>query len=138
MTPALCAAMLKQVDATHEKATKGFFGWFNTGFDALNRGVCSSVQGLVKRIFRLMIIYAILCGFVVLGFMKIPSAFMPPEDDAVRPADTAAERTATNITTHILVIGISFCFMFCRSNIATQNIKNVLKQKNVAKCLNNS
>ncbi len=99
LTPALCAAMLKQVDATHEKATKGFFGWFNTGFDALNRGVCSSVQGLVKRIFRLMIIYAILCGFVVLGFMKIPSAFMPPEDQgtllmmAQTPAGATAERT---------------------------------------------
>ena len=65
-------------------------------------------------------------------------SFLPPEDDAVRPADTAAERTVTNITTHILVIGILFCFMFCRFNIATQNRKNVLKQKNVAKCLNNS
>ena len=60
-----------------------------------------------------------------------------PEDAAVRMADTAPERTAINISMHILVIGILFCFMFCRSNIATQNRKNVLKQKNVAKCLNN-
>lgn len=99
LTPALCATMLKQHAEGHEKPTKGFFGRFNQGFDALTRGVRASVQGMVKRIVRLMIIYAILCGGVVLGFMKIPSAFMPAEDQGVllmmlqTPAGATAERT---------------------------------------------
>lgn len=99
LTPALCGTMLKQHAQDHVRATKGFFGWFNQAFDALTGGVRTSVQAMVRRIARLMIIYLILCGGVVLGFMKIPSAFMPAEDQGVllmmlqTPAGATAERT---------------------------------------------
>lgn len=99
LTPALCGTMLKQHPEDHERATTGFFGRFNQAFDALTGGVRASVQGMVRRIARLMIIYAVLCGGVVLGFMKIPSAFMPAEDQGVllmmlqTPAGATAERT---------------------------------------------
>ena len=99
LTPALCASMLKQHSDEHGRATKGFFGWFNQGFEALTHGVSASVQGMVRRILRLMVVYAVLCGAVALGFMKIPTAFMPPEDQGVllmmlqTPAGATAERT---------------------------------------------
>lgn len=99
LTPALCATMLKQVDADHQKVSKGFFGRFNQGFDALTMGVRNSVQALVRRILRLMAIYAVLVGAVVWGFIHLPSSFMPQEDQGMllmmtqTPAGATAERT---------------------------------------------
>ena len=80
LIPALCASILKQIEPGHEKATTGFFGKFNQAFDALTSGVRASVRMFVRRISRLLVLYAVLIGAVVLGFMKIPSAFMPGED----------------------------------------------------------
>ena len=99
LTPALCASILKLSDETKKKSDKGFFARFNSGFTALTHGVCSTVTVLVHRILRLMVIYVVLCGAVVLGFMKIPSAFMPSEDQGTLlmmmqlPAGATAERT---------------------------------------------
>ncbi len=99
LIPALCASILKQVDVEHEKATTGFFGKFNQAFDALTRGVRVSVRMFVRRIARLLVLYVVLLGAVVLGFMKVPSAFMPSEDQGVllmmlqTPASATAERT---------------------------------------------
>ena len=83
LIPALCASILKQIEPGHEKATTGFFGKFNQAFDALTSGVRASVRMFVRRISRLLVLYAVLIGAVVLGFMKIPSAFMPGEDQGV-------------------------------------------------------
>ena len=32
LTPALCATLLKPVEAGHKHEKRGFFGWFNRGF----------------------------------------------------------------------------------------------------------
>ena len=99
LIPALCASILKQVADDHERATSGFFGKFNQAFDGLTRGVRVSVRMFVRRVARLLVLYAILIGAMVLGFMKIPSAFMPSEDQGVllmmmqTPASATAERT---------------------------------------------
>ena len=99
LTPALCAQYLKQVKAGHHLEKKGFFGWFNNGFRSLTNGVRSSVAGLVKHIARLMVIYLVLVGAVVWGYMHLPSSFMPGEDQGVlmmmmqSPAGSTAERT---------------------------------------------
>lgn len=98
LTPALCAQYLKQVKAGHHLEKKGFFGWFNNGFRSLTNGVRSSVAGLVKHIARLMVIYAVLVGAVVWGYMHLPSSFMPGEDQGSllmmmqAPAGATAER----------------------------------------------
>ena len=99
LIPVLCATMPKQVDPDHERATTGFFGKFNQAFDALTNGVRESVRMFVRRIMRLLVLYAVLIGAIVLGFMKVPNAFMPGEDQGVllmmmqTPASATAERT---------------------------------------------
>ena len=79
LTPALCATMLKPVTG-EQKPTLAFFRWFNASFNFLSEGVRRSVQKLVRRILLLMLVYGILVGGVVWGFMKLPGAFMPDED----------------------------------------------------------
>ena len=99
LTPALCAQYLKQVKAGHHLEKTGFFGWFNSGFRKMTSGVRASVASLVKHIARLMVIYLVLVGAVVWGYMHLPSSFMPAEDQGVllmmmqSPAGSTAERT---------------------------------------------
>ena len=38
LTPALCATLLKPVEAGHHHAKRGFFGWFNRGFTRTAHG----------------------------------------------------------------------------------------------------
>ena len=82
LTPALCAQYLKQVKAGHHLEKTGFFGWFNNGFRKMTSGVRASVASLVKHIARLMVIYLVLVGAVVWGYMHLPSSFMPPVKSA--------------------------------------------------------
>ncbi|AHK42983.1 hydrophobe/amphiphile efflux-1 HAE1 [Ensifer adhaerens OV14] len=80
LTPALCASFLKQVPKGHHHAKRGFFGWFNRSFDKTSHGYSGIVKRLVHRTGRYMIVYiAVLAGLGWL-FMKLPSSFLPDED----------------------------------------------------------
>lgn len=99
LTPALCATMLKPIHKgeVHEKS--GFFGWFNRGFERFTSGYESSVSKLIKRSFRMMIIYAALVGVVAWMFTRMPTAFLPDEDQgmllslAILPPNSSQEST---------------------------------------------
>ncbi len=80
LTPALCATLLKPVAAGSHHAKRGFWGWFNRGFSSTTRGY----EGLVARILlkapRSLVIYmAILAGVGYL-YLRMPSSFLPSED----------------------------------------------------------
>ncbi len=80
LTPALCGSLLKQVDAGHHHAKRGFFGWFNRSFDALTNRYQRIVGGLVKRTLIGMITLVGIMFLVVILYRKMPSAFLPEED----------------------------------------------------------
>ncbi|KAB1442184.1 efflux RND transporter permease subunit [Pseudodesulfovibrio senegalensis] len=80
MTPALCATLLRPVAKGSHEAKAGFFGWFNRKFDILGERYQGLTGKLVTKTGRMMIIYlALLIG---LGFvyMRLPSGFVPNED----------------------------------------------------------
>ncbi len=78
-TPALCATLLKPVDPGHHDKG-GFFGWFNRRFDATTQGYTRWTGAFVRRGGRMFIIYAVLLGAVGFLYAKLPSAFLPNED----------------------------------------------------------
>ena len=80
LTPALCATLLKPVEAGHHHAKKGFFGWFNRGFARTAKGYESLVARLLKRAGRYLIIYAAIIGVVALVYTRLPTSFLPAED----------------------------------------------------------
>jgi multidrug efflux pump len=98
LTPALCATLLKPADAGHE-TRRGFFGWFNRAFD---RG-SERYQGVVRRILarsgRVMVIYALLVAVMAVLFLRMPTAFLPDEDQGTlyailqAPVGATQERT---------------------------------------------
>jgi len=101
LTPALCATILKPVEPGHAWEKKGFFGWFNRAFDASRDRYTRGVTGVLKRPVRFVGIYIAL--LVALGFLfvRLPSAFLPDEDQGIMfmqvstPASASQERTLT-------------------------------------------
>ncbi|RYZ11619.1 MAG: multidrug efflux RND transporter permease subunit, partial [Comamonadaceae bacterium] len=78
--PALCATLLKPVEAGHHHEKRGFFGWFNRGFARTAKGYESLVARLLKRAARYLIIYAAIVGVVVFAYLRVPTSFLPQED----------------------------------------------------------
>lgn len=97
LTPALCATILKPVPPQHDR--KGFFAWFNRGFDRLTGRYTAWVGCLLKRPRRVMLVYGALVGALAMGYGTLPTAFVPDEDQGTfmtsftLPADATAERT---------------------------------------------
>ena len=104
LTPALCATLLKPVDHGHAPR-RGFFGWFNRRFDHMTERYESRLGRLVKRTGRVMFVYVVLAGVLVFAFSKLPSAFLPEEDQGYfitsiqLPADATTERTLDVVKT---------------------------------------
>ncbi|WP_298924034.1 efflux RND transporter permease subunit [uncultured Ramlibacter sp.] len=80
LTPALCATLLKPVEAGHHHEKSGFFGWFNRGFSRTAKGYEGWVARILKRSARYLIIYAAIIGAVVVMYMRLPTSFLPGED----------------------------------------------------------
>lgn len=80
LTPALCAALLKPVEAGHHHAKTGFFGWFNRGFTRTAKGYEGLVSRILRRALRYMVIYVAIIGAVVFTYLRVPTSFLPQED----------------------------------------------------------
>ncbi|KKB63820.1 multidrug transporter [Robbsia andropogonis] len=79
LTPALCATILKPVKKDHEKKT-GFFGWFNRNFNRSRDGTIVGVKHIIRRSGFYFVLYALICAVVGLLFWKLPTSFLPEED----------------------------------------------------------
>ncbi len=80
LTPALCATLLQPVEAGHKHVKAGFWGMFNRGFARTAKGYEGLVARMLKRAWRFLIIYAAIVAAVAWLFTKLPTSFLPAED----------------------------------------------------------
>ena len=80
LTPALCATLLKPVQAGHHLEKRGFFGWFNRGFKRTTHGYEGGVAWILQRVGRTMVVFVLLVALVVWMFLRLPASFLPNED----------------------------------------------------------
>lgn len=78
LTPALCATILKPHD--HENTEKGFFGWFNRHYNALQERYHNKVANVLHRPGRYLVLYAVLLTGCAFMYMRLPTGFLPTED----------------------------------------------------------
>jgi multidrug efflux pump len=95
LTPALCATMLKPIEKGHHGSDRGFFGWFNRNFDRGNRTYQGVVRRVTARSGRFMLIFAVMVALMVVLFLRLPTAFLPAEDQGVLFAQVQAPVGAT-------------------------------------------
>lgn len=106
-TPALCATILKQHDPNKPESNgvfARFFRWFNRSFDKISVKYQGGVDRMTHSKIFSGILYAVVLGIIVLLFQKLPSSFLPDEDQGVvmtlvqLPPNATLERTEATMT----------------------------------------
>ncbi|HYF73150.1 MAG TPA: efflux RND transporter permease subunit, partial [Nocardioides sp.] len=99
LTPALCATMLKPIAKGHHYHDRGFFGWFNRTFDRGNSRYQVAVRGILSRRKRFTAVFFAMIALLIVLFLRLPSAFLPNEDQGIlftqiqAPVGATQERT---------------------------------------------
>jgi len=109
LTPALCATLLKPVPEHH--GAKRAFGWFNRLYDWGLGRYLKVVRGLLHRWGRAVVAYALIVGALVFLLLRLPTGFLPDEDQGQLfvqiqlPPGATLERTRVvvkQVTEHLL------------------------------------
>lgn len=99
LTPALCATMLKPIAKGDHGEKKGFFGWFNNMFEKSTHHYTDSVGNILRSTGRYLLLYLLIVVGMAFLFVRLPSSFLPDEDQGVfltmaqLPAGATQERT---------------------------------------------
>ena len=99
LTPALCATLLKPIKQGEHGTQRGFFGWFNRFFDTNANRYQNGVRKVIKQGTRYSIIYLAMLAVLAVLFMRLPTSFLPEEDQGVimsmvqLPVGATKERT---------------------------------------------
>ncbi len=92
LTPALCATLLKPIakgaghhhNACPRRGLLGisdrFFIWFNRNFDRSATRYQGAVGKLLRNSKRMLLVFLLICGGTALMFTKLPTSFLPVED----------------------------------------------------------
>ena len=80
LTPALCATLLKP--GGHDKKAR-FFVWFDKKFDASVNHYTQSVGGILRATGRYLLLYVLIVIGMAILFVRLPSSFLPEEDQGV-------------------------------------------------------
>jgi len=87
LTPALCATMLKPVSEEHPifggRLFSGFFAWFNRTFDRGSSLYQATVARMLDKTFRYLVIYLVIVAAMGFLFLRMPTAFLPEEDQGM-------------------------------------------------------
>jgi len=99
LTPALCASLLRPPKPGHSMAKRGFFGWFNRNFDHASGRYQAQVRTMLGKRRRWLIAYGAMVLLMAFLFVRLPSSFLPPEDQGTMftlvqlPPGATEERT---------------------------------------------
>ena len=93
LTPALCASLLKP-HASVDYKVSGHRRWLARGFSAFNRGFSAgagryqrSVAAICRRAGRGLVVYALIAGAMAVLYHRLPTSFLPDEDQGTLNAD---------------------------------------------------
>ena len=103
LTPALCSTILKPVEKGHQSGEKGRLGWFFRRFNRVFDFFRRTYEGIVGRSFgkpvRYLLIYGGIVAAMLFFFHRLPTSFLPDEDQGFiicqvqLPAGATQERT---------------------------------------------
>lgn len=110
-TPALCATLLKPIPKGHHEAKRGFFGWFNRFFYRSTQGYTSWVGRSLRRSMRMMLVFVLLVGVLGWMYVRLPTSFLPDEDQGYVIANIELPSGATSNRTIDIIQKVEHYFM---------------------------
>ncbi|SEH98187.1 multidrug efflux pump [Rhizobium tibeticum] len=109
LTPALCATVLRK--PRHGAKQRGVFGFFNRNFERGTTAYQRGVGGMLRRSAVFLCIFLLIAASVGYLFTRLPSSFLPEEDQGILitsvqlPVGATADRTQKvlqQVTDHYL------------------------------------
>jgi multidrug efflux pump len=103
LTPALCATLLKPIPKGGHPPVHGFFAWFNNGFERSVARYQGAVGHMIRRSGRSLLAFGVLTLIMGLLFLRLPSSFLPVEDQGYlftlvqTPVGATQERTVKSM-----------------------------------------
>jgi len=144
LTPALCATLLKPIPKGGEAMHWRFFNWFNDTFEYGRDRYHRALERFLGWVRPALLIYAGIIVVLVLLFLRLPTAFLPEEDQGTvltqitLPVGATQARTlavakqvehhymideAKNVETTFIVAGFSFAGAGQNSGIAFVHLR---------------
>ncbi|MEK8079400.1 efflux RND transporter permease subunit [Pseudomonas sp. XK-1] len=99
LSPALCATLLKPVAKGEVHQARGFFGWFNRTFERNAARYQRGVASALRRGSRMLALYGLILAALAVGYMNLPGAFLPDEDQGMLMAMVQLPEGATDART---------------------------------------
>ncbi|HXL99039.1 MAG TPA: efflux RND transporter permease subunit [Rhizomicrobium sp.] len=145
LTPALCATLLKPIPKDGGQLHGRFFTWFNETFEYGMNRYRHALERFLGWIAPAMLIYAGILVVLVLLFIRLPTAFLPEEDQGAvltqftLPVGATQARTLavakqvehhymvdekSNVDVVFAVVGFSFAGAGQNSGLAFVHLKN--------------
>ncbi|AZD16343.1 efflux RND transporter permease subunit [Pseudomonas chlororaphis] len=103
LTPALCATLLKPTDAQGHGPQRGFFGWFNRHFERSAQAYQRLVGGILQRSRSSLLLYGVLLLVMGVGYVNLPTSFLPDEDQGTLMAQIQLPVGATDSRTQAVM-----------------------------------
>ncbi len=101
LTPVLCASILKPVPKGHEPAESAiwflrpFFLWFDRGFNWFRDSFVKLVGHVIARKLRYVAVYVLIVAGLGFLFMRMPTGYLPDEDQGILLAQIIMPTGAT-------------------------------------------
>ena len=111
LTPALCATLLKPVSEEDKARAQRWFGWFNRGFEGFRNWYRRRLEWVLRHSALTMLAFAGIAAAMALLFVRLPTGFLPDEDQGfifnliTLPAGTTQPKTmevAKSVAHHYL------------------------------------
>lgn len=103
LSPSLCATILKPVEKGHKLSTNKFLNFFNQKLDWGRNFYTTSANKIIGRTFKFFMIYVVMLGGLVFLFSRMPTSFLPVEDQGMMylmvnaPSGATLERTVESL-----------------------------------------
>jgi hydrophobe/amphiphile efflux-1 (HAE1) family protein len=117
LTPVLCASLLKPVPAGHEPAEgaiwflRPFFQWFDRIFFRARDQYMTLVGHSLSHKIRYIIIFVLIVGAMGYLFKRMPTAYLPDEDQGILMAQVLLPANSTLEQTKKIMDGVREHFM---------------------------
>ncbi len=103
LTPALCATLLQPIPMGQEHGRGGFFGVFNRGFGRTAAWYERGVGRMLPHAARYLVIYLAVIAAAVFMYLRLPTSFLPNEDQGTMLVNVQLPPGATQERTRAVI-----------------------------------
>ncbi len=103
LTPALCATLLQPITQGQEHGRGGFFGLFNRVFGRTAALYERGVARMLPHAARYLVIYLAIIGAAVFMYQRLPTSFLPNEDQGTMLVNVQLPPGATQERTRAVI-----------------------------------